>query len=148
MRLLGVFLLIALSACEPPVASHREEVPLRLFRWSEDALLPPEVLPGEPLLAEVHLYRTGLGVQAHLRLQGGLPSEGDWGLLLEEGERVVVEAMGEGRVEGGQVAWFRAEGRAENPVCAWWMVSFSPDPRREDEREMRLYNASGRVCEG
>lgn len=136
-------LALLLAGCEAPVAGHREEVPLRLYRWTPEGDLPPEPVPGEPLLVEVYLYRQGARAAALLRTQGGLPAEGDAALLLEgpAGERAG-EAYGDGRRP------LRAEGRVGRPACAWWMVSLSPDPWREDETETRFYQAHGRVCEG
>lgn len=146
MRFLGLLLLILLSACEAPVAEHREEVPLRLFRWEGESPRV-EVLPAEPLRVEVRLYRAGRELSAHLRALGGLEAEGDLALVLEEGGRAVAEAFGEGRTVRGRAAFLRAAGRARGPVCAFWLVSLSPDPFREGALEVRSYEASGRLCE-
>lgn len=140
--LLVLPLALLLAGCDPPVAQHREEVPLRLYRWSPEGDLPPEPAPGEPLRVEVLLHRQGALAQAVLRTWGGLPAEGDAALLLEGpgGERAG-EAYGDGKRP--VMVW----GRADRPACAWWMVSLSPDPWREDETETRFYQAHGRVCE-
>ncbi|MGM8838494.1 hypothetical protein [Thermus sp. 93170] len=141
MRFLGIILLCVLSACDAPVAEHREEVPLRLFRW-EGERVRVEVLPAEPLRVEVRLYRAGRALSAHLRTEGGLPAEGDLALVLEGpgGERAG-EAFGSGR-------FLQAQARLSAPACAFWLVSLSPDPFREEALEVRSYEASGRFCEG
>lgn len=147
MRFLGAILLILLPACEAPVAEHREEVPLRLFRWEGESPRV-EVLPAEPLRVEVRLYRAGRELSAHLRALGGLEAEGDLALVLEgPGGEAVAEAFGEGRTGRGRAAFLRAAGRARGPVCAFWLVSLSPDPFREEALEVRSYEASGRLCE-
>ncbi|MGC8905691.1 hypothetical protein [Thermus sp.] len=141
MRFLGIALLFVLSACEPPAAEHREEVPLRLFRWEGESP-QVEVLPAEPLRVEVRLYRAGRELSAHLLTQGGLPAEGDLALVLEGpgGERAG-EAFGSGRL-------LQARALLPAPACAFWLVSLSPDPFQEEALEVRSYEASGRLCEG
>jgi hypothetical protein len=140
---LGVFLLTLLSACEAPVAEHREEVPLRLFRWEEGGGPPlVETLPAEPLRVEVRLYRAGRELSAHLRALGGLEAEGDLALVLEgPGGEAAGEAFGSGR-------FLQARALLPAPACAFWLVSLSPDPFREEALEVRSYEASGRLCEG
>lgn len=141
MRFLGAILLILLPACEAPVAEHREEVPLRLFRWEGESPRV-EVLPAEPLRVEVRLYRAGRELSAHLRALGGLEAEGDLALVLEGpgGERAA-EAVREGKA-----SFLQVKGKADRPACAFYLVSLSPDPWSED-LEVRLYHESGRVCE-
>lgn len=131
MRFLGAILLILLPACEAPVAEHREEVPLRLFRWE-----------GESPRVEVRLYRAGRELSAHLRALGGLEAEGDLALVLEgPGGEAAGEAFGSGR-------FLQAWALLPAPACAFWLVSLSPDPFLGEALEVRSYEASGRLCEG
>lgn len=141
MRFLGAILLILLPACEAPVAEHREEVPLRLFRWEGESPRV-EVLPAEPLRVEVRLYRAGRELSAHLRALGGLEAEGDLALVLEgPGGEAAGEAFGSGR-------FLQARALLPAPACAFWLVSLSPDPFLGEALEVRSYEASGRLCEG
>ncbi|GAA6756346.1 hypothetical protein Thermus77420_18220 [Thermus thalpophilus] len=138
-----LFLLLALSACQPPTAGREVEVPLRLYRWQGEGYLA-EPIPGEPLKVRVYLYRQGREVAALLRPEGGEAGlEGTLALVLEGpgGERAA-EAVREGKA-----SFLQVRGKADRPACVSYLVSLSPDPWSE-ELEVRLYHESGRVCEG
>ncbi|RTI41049.1 hypothetical protein CSW15_06255, partial [Thermus scotoductus] len=50
--------------------------------------------------------------------------------------------------EGARPAPVSVRAESREPVCAFWAVFLSPDPWRMEDVGARVYQGSGRVCEG
>ncbi|RTI40110.1 hypothetical protein CSW16_05055, partial [Thermus scotoductus] len=90
----------------------------------------------------------GQQVWARLWTGGGLPAWGSLGLVLEGARGESLAVATQPVEEGARPAPVSVRAESREPVCAFWAVFLSPDPWRMEDVGARVYQGSGRVCEG
>ncbi len=131
-----------------PAARWEGEVPLSVFQGPGLPLAPAQGGPRAPGGPGLPLPLGPAGLGPALDRGGGLPAWGSLGLVLEGARGESLAVATQPVEEGARPAPVSVRAESREPVCAFWAVFLSPDPWRMEDVGARVYQGSGRVCEG